>query len=217
MKKYINTKKIFVVAVILSTALIILPVSSFAKGGKGGGRDSLVCGFKGDIEGLIFDFGDGFTLDFEIGGFEVEATITSVKVISEGQEVTVVIPPKQFIYSASLSDDSDSEDGTVLADATLDYGGGIIEEDVTLVFVFEFATIFEQFNIKKKDKTDTCEDLENITVPKKVDLFFEITETRLVLGTDDTGEYLFSDPFNLVLVIDKGKPVLVDTFEFDEK
>ena len=51
-------------------------------------------------------------------------------------------------------------------------------------------------------------------VPKKVDLFFEVTRTRLVLGIDEaTGDYLLGDPFNLVLVIDKGKPVLVDTFD----
>jgi hypothetical protein len=76
-----------------------------------------------------------------------------------------------------------------------------------LEFEFEFATIFEQFKIKKKDKPAECADLLDVTVPKKVDLFFEITRTRLVLG-DQVG-----DPFNLVLVIDKGKPVLVDTFD----
>ena len=206
MKKFIDTKKVIVAATILTIVLFVFPLSSFAKGGKGG--DSLVCGFKGTITGLEFDFGDGFTLDF--GDFE--ATITSVEVIATGQELTVVIPPKQFIYSANLSEDWDSEDGKIIANAIIIVDD--MEVPVELVFMFDFATIFEQFKIKKKDIPDACEDLLDVTVPKKVDLFFEVTRTRLVLGIDEaTGDYLLGDPFNLVLVIDKGKPVLVDTFD----
>ena len=216
MKKFINTKKVIVAATILTVVLFVFPLSSFGKGGKGGG-DSLICAFEGDIQGLVFDFGDGFTLGFEIDGNQVEATITSVVVQAKGQETTVVISPKQFIYNTNLSESWESSDwdyGKIIANATLDYGGGYIEEDVTLEFEFEFATIFEQFKIKKKDMPTECADLLDVTVPKKVDLFFEVTRTRLVLGIDEaTGDYLLGDPFNLVLVIDKGKPVLVDTFD----
>jgi hypothetical protein len=204
-------KKIIVAACILTIVLFVFPLSSFAKGGKKGGGDSLVCANKGIIEGIVFDFGDGFTLDF---GEQGVAIITSVEVVSSGQELTVVIPPKQFIYSANLSEGSDSEDGLILADAIIIVDD--MEVEVELVFMFDFATIFEQFKLKKKDKTDTCEDLLDVTVPKKVDLFFEVTDARMFLGIDDKGEYQFGDPFNLVLVIDKGKPVLVDTFEFTE-
>lgn len=208
MKKFINTKKVIVAATILTIVLFVFPLSSFAKGGKGG--DSLVCGFKGPITGLEFDFGDGFTLDF--GDFE--ATITSVEVIATGQELTVVIPPKQFIYSANLSEGSDSADGKIFANAISDFGEneGIVE-DVTLEFEFDFATIFEQFKIKKKDIPDACEDLLDVTVPKKVDLFFEVTNAQLI-GPEWLVSYGNVPPLNLVLVVDKGKPVLVDTFEF---
>ena len=207
-------KKVIVAACILTIALFVFPFSSFAKGGKGGG-DSLVCAFMGDITGLGFDFGDGFV--FPLGDLLGEATITSVEVQASGQELTVIIPPKQFIYNASLSEgweSSDSVYGKIFANATLG------NDDVTLEFEFDFATIFEQFKIKKKDKTHICADLANITEPKKVDLFFEITNARLtkiiwgpkdVLDVD-TDEDAF---FNLVLVIDKGKLVLVEPFNFD--
>ena len=205
MKKISNTKKVIVAAYILTIALFVFPLSSFAKGGNGG-RDSLVCAFRGDITGLVYDFGDGFALDFGI----FEATITSVEVRASGQELTVVIQPKQYIYSATLSEGwAGSENGKILAIANLDFGDGNIVEDFTLEFEFDFATIFEQFKIKKKDIPDTCDDLEDITVPKKVDLFFEVTDAILI-----DNDVPLSDTFNLVLVIDKGKPVLVETFEF---
>ena len=140
-----------------------------------------------------------------------EATITSVVVQAKGQETTVVISPKQFIYNTNLSESWESSDweyGKIIANATLDYGGGYIEEDVTLEFEFEFATIFEQFKIKKKDMPTKCVDLLDVTVPKKVDLFFEVKEAQLI-GPDYILDYLGSEsePFNLILEILDGKPV----------
>jgi hypothetical protein len=212
MKKIIKMKKTIIAAAILTIVLFVFPLSSLAKGGKGGG-DSLVCAFEGDITGLVFDFGDGFV--FPLGDIG-EAIITSVRVVASGQELTVVIPPKQFIYNANLSEgweNSDSVYGKIFANATLG------NDDVTLEIEFDSATLFEQFKIKKKDKTDICADLEDITVPKKVDLFLEITNARLtkiIWGPEvaldvDTDEDNF---LNLILVIDKGKLVLVDPFDF---
>ncbi len=212
MKKSINSKKVIVAALILTIALFVFPLSSFAKGGKGGG-DSLVCALKGDIAGLVYNFGDGFILDFEV----FEATITSVEVQASGQELTVVIPPKQFIYNANLSEGWDgSEYGKIFASATLDFGDGGLVGDVTLEFKFNYATIFEQFKIKKKDRPTECTDLLDFTVPKKVDLFFEVTNSQLtgLIWPDGSPYFLSGEEFNLVLVIDKGKPVRVDTFEF---
>jgi hypothetical protein len=230
MKKLINMKKIIAAACILTIVLFVFPLSSFAKGkgGKGGG-DSLICAFEGDITGLKFDFGDGFHLDLG-GGLEV--TIIGVEVEASGQETTVITPPKKYIYNAILSAGLIDSGGGVSAFgklyvvAILDIGGAG-SMDVILESEFVSANLFEQFNIKKKDRTDTCADLADITVPKKVDLFFEVKEAKLTGITDLEGNdiiwYLMSagfdpnvvQPFNLVLVIDKGKLVLVDnTFEF---
>ena len=181
------------------------------KGGKGG--DPLVCAFYGAIKGLEFDFGDGFALD--LGGFEV--TIRSVEVQASGQELTVVIPPKQFFYSANLSEGWHSANGKIIAHAALDFGedGGIVEE--VLEFEFDLAAIFEQFDIRKKERTDIPADLKDITVPKKMNLFFEVTNARLI-GPESilnsVPESSRPPPSNLVLIIDKGKPARVDTFEF---
>jgi hypothetical protein len=186
-------------------------LSSLAKGGKGG--DPLVSAFKGAITGLEFDFGDGFALD--LGGFEV--TIRSVEVQASGQELTVVILPKQFFYSASLSEGWHSANGKIVAHVTLDFGesGGIVED--VLEFEFDSATIFERFKIRKKDRTDIGAHLKDITVPKKMDLFFEVTNARLI-GPESllssVPESSRPPPSNLVLIINKGKAVQVETFEF---
>ena len=202
-------KKIISAACILTIVLFIFPVSSFAKGGKGG-QDSLVCAFDGDITGLEFDFGDGFPLDLGLG---LPATITYVEVEASGQESTVLIPPKKFIYNANLSEGWDSGKGKIFANATLDLGENEGIDDVTLEFQFDFATIFERFDIKKKEILTDCTDLLDVTVPKKLDLFFEVTNAQLIgpVSLVNQGDV---PPLNLVLVIDKGKLVLVKTFEF---
>jgi hypothetical protein len=158
----------------------------------------------------VFDFGHGFTLDFG----EFEATIKSVEVRASGQELTVVTSPKQFLYNATLSAGwNGSRHGKILANATLEFENGGIEEDVTLVFKFGFANLFEQFDLKKKDMPADCEDLLDVTVPKKEDLFFEVTNGQLI-----GPRWLVNCPnmpsMNLVVIIDNGKPPLVETFEF---
>jgi hypothetical protein len=170
-----------------------------------------VCASEGNIDGLEFDFGDGFPLDLGLG---LPATITYVEVKAWGQETAVVIPPKQFIYNANLS-----EGGLITADAILYVED--VARDVTLEFEFGLANIFEQFKIKKKDISSKCEDLLNVTAPKKVDLFFEVTDAQLIGISGDISGVIpkgfdlgYVPPTNLVLVIDKGKPALVETFKF---
>ena len=238
MKKIINTKKVTITVCFLTMALFIFPLSSFAKGGKGGkgGGDSLVCASMGNITGLEIDFGDGFPLNLG-GGLEV--TIIGVAVEASGQETIVIAPPKKYIYNAILSAGLIDSKGDVSAFGKL-YAVAILDigeadsMDVILVSEFVSANIFEQFKIKKRDIPDSnadilkaCADLLDVTVPKKVDLFFEVKEAELTGITDLKGNDILQDlkfmgfdpsvvqPFNLVLVIDKGKLVLVDnTFEF---
>jgi hypothetical protein len=236
MIKIINTKKVTIAVCILTIVLFIFPLSSFAKGGKAGG-DSLVCASMGNITGLEFDFGDGFPLNLG-GGLEV--TIIGVEVEASGQETTVITPPKKYIYNAILSAGLINSGGGVSAFGKL-YAVAILDigragsMDVILESEFVSANVFEQFKIKKRDLPDSnadileaCADLLDVTVPKKVDLFFEVKEIELTGITDLEGNDIISDlvsvgfdpsvvqPFNLVLVIDKGKLVLVDdnTFEF---
>jgi len=77
MKKLIETKKIIVAACILSIALFIFPVSSF-----GGG--ALVCPNDGEIEGLVFDFGEG--LPVTLPGLEDPVIVTCAEVQAPGKE-----------------------------------------------------------------------------------------------------------------------------------
>jgi hypothetical protein len=238
MKEFIKMNTVILAVCILALALLVFPLNSFAKGGKGGksDRNSLVCASEGNIDGLEFDFGDGFPLD--LGG-GLEATIVGVEVKASGQETTVITPANKYIYNAILSagwidpQDGVSGFGKLDAIAILNIGkAGSM--DVILESEFVSANLFEQFKIKKRDipdsnadKFEACADLLDVTVPKKVDLFFEVKQIELTGITDLEGNdiigYLASEefdpevvqPFNLILVIDKGKLVLVDnTFEF---
>ena len=196
-------KKIIVAVCILSIALFIFPVSSFAKKGE-----SCVFPNNGNIEDLVFDFGDGFVL--ELGGLEV--TVLEVIVYAGGRETTVVAPKKQYIYNNSLSEGwvyDEDEDKDLVPQPV---GGELIiyaftEEYGYLMFEFESATLFEHFKIKKRQIDAACEGGE-VKVPKKVDLFFEVKEAQLI-GPDFILDYLGSEsqPFNLILEILDGKPV----------
>lgn len=206
--KEVNMKKIIFAGCILTIILFLFPLSSIAKGGKGGG-DSLVCPFEGNITGLELDFGDGFSLDLGLG---LPVTITYVEVEASGQEMTVVIPPKKFIYNANLFGGWDSAKGKIFAYATMNLGkkrGKV--EDVTLVFQFDFATIFERFDIKKKEIPADCADLLEVNVPKKMNLYFEVTNAQLI-GPEELVNGADMPTFNFVLVIEKGKLVLVEIF-----
>ncbi|MEJ2164777.1 MAG: hypothetical protein P8X90_04550 [Desulfobacterales bacterium] len=204
-------KKIIFAGCIITIVLLLFPLGSIAKGGKRGG-EPLICPFEGNIEGLEFDFGKGFPLDLGLG-FPV--TITHVEVEASGQELSVVIPPNKFIYNADLWGGWDSEHGKIFLDATVVFGkkhGRVT--DVMLEFQFDFATIFERFDIKKKDLPADCPDLLDVTVPKKENLYFEVTNAQLI-----GPEWLINDVdapplYNLVFVVDKGKIVLVKIFSF---
>ena len=227
-------KKIISVGCILTIFLFcFFPASSIAKGSKRG-KDSqmpLVCPNEGNIYGLEFDFGKGFPLELLPG---LQITITHVEVQASGQEVTVVIPPEEFIYNADLSGGWHSEDGSdewdsdqgsngwnsehgshgwdsergkILATATVDLGkkhGKV--KDVTLEFEFDFATLSERFDIKKKELPEDCFDLLDVTVPGKMNLYFQVTNAQYVEPA-----WLINPsgvpPLNLALVIDKGKLV----------
>ena len=224
MKKLINTRKVIVAAMILTIVLFVFPLSSFSgPGGPKGGVDPIVCSSEGYITDIEFDFGDGFGLKLPIideygdpilddagNIIYFEATITKVQIYAPGQELIVVTPKEQFIYNATLTEDV-TDPGYVYA--TTDG-----EDPLELVFEFKSASIFEQFKIKKKDIPDAnnldaaCASLHSVTEPKKVDLFFEVKNARLFLGEDLNGYDLFAPPFNFILVIDKGKPVVSQDF-----
>jgi hypothetical protein len=200
-------KKIIVAALILTIVLFIFPLSSFAKKGK-----SCVVPNSGNIEDLVFDFGDGFVLELDGLG---EITVLEVIVYAGGRETTVVAPKEKYIYNNSLSEGWDGEQKEealvpppvegelIIYSFTEDYG--------YLEFEFESATLFEHFKIKKRQIDAACEGGE-VRVPKKVDLFFEVKEAQLI-GPDYVLDYLKSaykfipQPVNFMLEIIDGKPV----------
>ena len=209
MKKIINMKKTIVAACILTIVLFIFPVSSFAKGGA---KEGCVVPFEGNIEDLVFDFGDGFVLELDGLG---EVTVLEVIVYAGGRETTVVTPQKKYIYNNSLSVgwDWEQEDAALVPQPVV--GKLIIyaftEDYGYLVFEFESATLFEHFKINKRQIDAACEGGE-VRVPKKVDLFFEGKQAQMI-GPDYILDYLWFEyefipqPFNFILEIIDGKPV----------
>ena len=211
MIKIFNTKKVSAAVCILMLALFIFPLSSVAKGGA---KESCVVPFEGNIEDLVFDFGDGFVLELDGLG---EVTVLEVIVFAGGRETTVVTPKKQYIYNNSLSvgwvSEDEAEDAALVPppvdDERIIYA--FTEDYGYLVFEFESATLFEHFNIKKKQIDAACEGGE-VRVPKKVDLFFEVKEAQLI-GPDYILDSLESEyefipqPFSFILEIIDGKPV----------
>jgi hypothetical protein len=200
-------KKIIVAALILTIVLFIFPLSSFAKKGK-----SCVVPNSGNIEDLVFDFGDGFVLELDGLG---EITVLEVIVYAGGRETTVVAPKEKYIYNNSLSegwvwaqgDDAlvppPVEGELIIYAFTEDYG--------YLEFEFESATLFEHFKIKKRQLDAACDGRE-VKVPKKVDLFFEVKEAQWIGPKDilDSLEYKYGfipQPFNFILEIIDGKPI----------
>ena len=209
MKKVVNMKKIIFATCILTIVLFIFPLSSFAKGGA---KEGCVVPFEGNIEDLVFDFGDGFVLELDGLG---EVTVLEVIVYAGGRETTVVAPKEKYIYNNSLSKGWvwEHKDEAL---APPPVGGKLIiyaftEDSGYLVFEFESATLFEHFKIKKRQIDAACEGGE-VRVPKKVDLFFEVKKAQLI-GPDDLLDYLKSEyefipqPFNFMLEIIDGKPV----------
>ena len=202
-------KKIIVTACILSIALFIFPVSSFAKGGA---KEGCVFPSEGNIEDLVFDFEDGFVLGL---GYLGEVTVLEVIVFAGGRETTVVTPKKKYIYNNSLSKGwvVEPEDEAALVPQPV--GGkrtiyAFTEEYGYLVFEFKSATIFEHFKINKKQIDAACKGGE-VKVPKKVDLFLEVKEAQIV-GPDYLLGFLYSEyefipqPSNFIIEILDGQP-----------
>ena len=186
MKKLIETKKIIVAAWILSIALFIFPVSSF-----GGG--ALVCLNEGEIEGLVFDFGEG--LPVTLPGLEEPVIVTCAEVQAPGREIIIITRSGQYNYDAKI------EGGYIFA-TTEDVNCGS-DWDPDLVFEFESATLNEHFIIDDIDIILDCEAARTFQVPDHVDvdLFFKAKETILI---DEEGAQL--GPFNLMLKLKDSLP-----------
>ncbi len=189
MKKLIETKKIIVAAFILSIALFIFPVSSF-----GGG--ALVCQNDGDIEGLVFDFGEG--LPITLPGLEYPVIVTCAEVEAPGREIIIITPSGRYNYDAKI------EEGLIFATTeNVDcVPGSLWEPD--LVFQFESATLNEHFIIDDIDLILDCEVARTFQTPDDVDvdLFFMAKETILI---DEEGGALLG-PFNLMLKLKDSLP-----------
>jgi hypothetical protein len=187
MKIFIETKKILVAACIFSSALFIFPVSSF-----GGG--ALVCPNEGEIEGLVFDFGEG--LPVTLPGLEGPIIITCAEVVAPGREIIIITPSGQYNYDAKI------EGGSIFA-TTEDVNCGS-DWEADLEFEFESATLNEHFIIGDIDLIPDCEVARTFQVPEDidVDLFFKAKETILV---DEEGAPL-APPFNFMLKLKDSLP-----------
>jgi len=186
MKILIETKKFLVAACILSSALFILPVSSFGDG-------ALVCPNEGEIEGLIFDFGEG--LPVTLPGLEEPVIVTCAEVQAPGREIIIINPSGQYNYDAKI------EGGYIFATTEGVNCGSEWGSD--LVFEFESATLNEHFIIDDIDLILDCEIARTFQVPDhvSVDLFFKAKETILI---DEEGAQL--GPFNLMLKLKDSLP-----------
>jgi hypothetical protein len=230
MKKIINMKKVIVAATIFTTVLFVFPLSSFAQGEDD--SDSCVLHNTGNIEGLVFNFGDGFYL---VLGPEFAATITDVEVIASGQELTVVTPESKhtanYIYNATLTGGwngskkgKGKNKGKIIADAIIyvpDGEGDYVPTDVLLHFEFDSASLFEQFKIKiDKDDIDAVCYPDISPEPNEeseADLFFEVIKNKLIGITwwpddDDIFQKTKSDSFNFILILEDGDVDVSQTF-----
>jgi hypothetical protein len=201
--KEANMKKIIVAACILTIVLFIFSVSSFAEGGA---EEGCVVSNKGDIEDLVFSVNPAVELSLSDG---LTVNVTFVEVLAAGSEVTEVTGEQEYIYNAHLRKGQKYSDNP---------GKGIIEaytKNIRAPLEFEFAsaTVSESFIIKKHDISAACAGNE-ITVPKSVDLTFEV-KGAILSGPELLLERLLSDygfipqPFNFSIEIDNGKPVEV--------
>ena len=174
-------KKFIVTALILTLALFILPLSSFAKKDNDKGNGAFVCTNEDDISGLVFDFDP--SLEVELPGF-LSITVTSVEVIvNGGSEMAVLTPSGRYNYHAALLG------GTIFA----------YDEDVlVLVLTFESGTLNENFNIYDVEDPvipENCEEVLTYPVTDEdVNLFFKVKEARFC---DNSG--CGEETFNLML------------------
>jgi hypothetical protein len=205
MKKFINTKKVSAAVCILTLALFIFPFSSFA-------WEGCVISNKGDIHDLDFLFDPPLGLELPIG----TVYVTEVIVQASGKEEASITPFDKYIYESTLKKgweylkkgSKHSKKGIIIANAFY-YTGVVgdtedltlVTEDLTLVFEFKEARIFESFS--PDDPEDAREvACENGIIDPDVEvetgtlqLYIEVKRAKLV-GMPEV-------KFNLVLKIDE--------------
>jgi len=197
MIKFINTKKVSAAVCILTLALFIFPFSSFA-------WEGCVTSNKGDIHDLDFLFDPPLGMELPIG----TVYVTEVIVQASGKEEASITPFDKYIYESTLKKgweylkkgSKHSKKGIIIANAFY-YTGEDETEDLTLVFEFKEARIFESFS--PDDPEDAREvACENGIIDPDVEvetgtlqLYFEVKRAKLV-GMPGV-------KFNLVLKIDE--------------
>jgi hypothetical protein len=174
MKKPIETKRIFVTALILFMAFFISPLSSFGEG-------AFVYRHVGDIEGLVFDFGE-HGLPLELPGLG-EVIVKCAEVQAPGREIIVISPAGQYNYYTKLQagiiyaidpttfDQSGYSTCLELYHAEYDY----IVRNNSIELFFGSAMLSEHFTIEPPIP-DNPEEFE---VPQDVDLFFKVKHATL--------------------------------------
>jgi hypothetical protein len=187
MKKAFHTKTILMAAVILSVVLFALPVSALGLGWGG-----FVYHYEGDIEGLYFIFGEDQGLPVSLPDLG-EVTVLDTLVQASGRETLVITPFGRYIYHAKVTEGiGGTGKGTITANAIAEWG-----ETVQLIFEFDWARLLENFMIEG----DIPEDPADIEVPDDVNLFFKVSEARLIQIGDQPAT---SEPFNLMFQIRRG-------------
>ena len=200
MIKFINTKKVSAAVCILTLALFIFPFSSFA-------WEGCVTSNKGDIHDLDFLFNPPLDMELPIG----KVSVTEVIVQASGKEEASITPFDKYIYESTLNKgweylkkgSKHSKKGILIANAFYYYYTGVEyeKEDLTLVFEFKEARIFESFS--PDDPEDAREvACENGIIDPDVEvetgtlqLYFEVKKAKLI-GMPGV-------KFNLVLKIDE--------------
>lgn len=187
-------KKIIIATLILTLALIIFPLGSFAKNNNGKG--ATVIKYEAVppnyIEDLVFDFGDGLPLD--LPGFEDPVIVQCAIVIAPGREILVITPSGQYNYDAKL-------DAGIIYATTIDHDiqicSALLEEDpddliniADIVMPFDSASLNEHFSVDD---------------PEIVDLFFKVKNAAFI-GPDGN---IIGDPFNIMLKLKDSYPQII--------
>lgn len=184
-------KKVIVTTLILTLALFVFPLSSFAKKDNDNGNGAFVCTNEDDISGLVFDFDP--SLEVELPGFPAIA-VTSVEVLVDGgSEMAVLTPSGRYNYHAALLG------GTIFA-----YDEDVDEEVPVLVLTFESGTLNENFNIYDVEDPVILKDCEDVltyqVTDEDVSLFFKVKEAQFCDSVDENGDLICIEPaFDIML------------------
>jgi len=168
-------KKFIVTTLILTLALFVFPLSSFAKKDNDKGNGAFVCYNDEEIEGLIFDFDPPLDPE-DLPGLPIDDPIASVVVIvgDGSEEMATITPSQRFNYHATLLD------GRINA---FDEDGNQV-----LVLRFESATLNEHYLIEGHiPPEDDCEDFLLYPAPENnadVNLFFKIQNAKVCFVVD---------------------------------